>query len=57
MSRFAQPFLTRVCLLFAYTSPRYQVSVYMTISPLVLCDVMIARSDARPLKTVSISIS
>ena len=43
-------------MLFAYTSPRYQVSVYMTINPLVLCDVMIARSDARPFKTVSISI-
>ena len=31
-SRFAQPFLTRFC---AYNRPRYQVSVYRTIGPLV----------------------
>ena len=28
MSRFAQPFLFRICMLCAYTRPRYQVSVF-----------------------------
>ena len=27
-SRFAQPFLFRICMLCAYTRPRYQVSVF-----------------------------
>ena len=35
-SRFAQPFLSRFCMFCAYTRPRYQVSVYRTIGPLVL---------------------
>ena len=34
-SRSAQPFLFRICMLCAYTRPRYQVSVYRTIGPLV----------------------
>ena len=33
---FAQPFLFRICMFCAYTRPRYQVSVYRTIGPLVL---------------------
>ena len=33
--RFAQPFLFKMCMLCAYMSPRYQVSVYRTIVPLV----------------------
>ena len=35
MSRFAQSFLSRFCMFCAYTRPRYQVSVYRTIGPLV----------------------
>ena len=35
MSRFAQPFLFRLCMVCAYTRHRYQVSVYRTIGPLV----------------------
>ena len=35
-SKFAQPFLSRMCMFGAYTRPRYQVSVYRTIGPLVL---------------------
>ena len=34
-SRFAQPFLSRYCMFCAYTRPRYQVSVYRTIGPLI----------------------
>ena len=34
MSRFVQPFLFRICMVCAYTRPRYQVSVYRTIGPL-----------------------
>ena len=36
MSRFAQPFLFRIFMLCAYTRPRYQVSIYRTIGPLVM---------------------
>ena len=36
MSRFAQPFLFRICMFCAYTTPIYQVSVYRTIGTLVL---------------------
>ena len=36
MSRFDQPFLSRFCMFCAYARPRYQVSVYRTIGPLVL---------------------
>ena len=32
---FAQPCLFRVCMLSSYKSPRYHVSVYRTIDPLV----------------------
>ena len=35
MSKFAQPFLFRICMLCAYTRPRCQVSVYRTNGPLV----------------------
>ena len=35
LSKFAQPFLFRICMMCAYTRPRYQVSVYRTIGPLV----------------------
>ena len=34
-SRFAQPFLFKICMFCASTRPRYQVSVYRTIGPLV----------------------
>ena len=34
-SRFAQSFLTRFCMIYANTRPRYQVSVYRSIGPLV----------------------
>ena len=34
-SRLAPPFLFRICMLYAYTRPRYQVSIYRTIGPLV----------------------
>ena len=33
----AQPFLSRFCMFCAYTRPRYQVSIYKTIGPLVQC--------------------
>ena len=35
-SKFAPPFLSRFCMFCAYTRPRYQVSIYRTIGPLVL---------------------
>ena len=35
MSMFAQPCLFMICILCSYKSPRYQVSVYRTIGPLV----------------------
>ena len=34
-SRFAQPFLSRFCMVGAYTRPEYQVSVYKNNGPLV----------------------
>ena len=34
-SRFAQSFLIRFCMIYAYTRPRYQMSVNRTIGPLV----------------------
>ena len=38
MSRFAQPFSSRLCMFCAYTGPRFQMSVYRTIGPLVSVD-------------------
>ena len=35
MPRFAQPFLFRICMFCAFSRPRYQVTVYRTIGPLV----------------------
>ena len=35
-SRFAQSFLIRFCLIYAYTRPRYEVSVFRFNGPLVV---------------------